>query len=71
MTTTNQFETLLKEFNVLITENKKDAKKEIETLKAKAIVGAGLTGRQAEAILVRCNNFLSGTYGNTKKNVKF
>jgi len=76
MTTTNQFETLLKEFSVLVSENA-DGKKEvpktiesIEKIKEKAKLGAGLNGRQMEAIIARCNRFIDGSYGNTKKDVK-
>jgi len=47
--------------------NAKDTKKQCEDLKELAKNTIALTPRQREGIFDRCNNVVSGNYGNTKK----
>lgn len=55
---------LLREFNSLWNDSPKDHAK-FEALKTKAKL-TSLTPRQMEGIIDRCNNVISGKYGNTK-----
>lgn len=60
---------LLQTFHELIKGNPKpeDIQDKLEELKKAARIAKELTPRQTEAIVARCNNYLSGEYGNTKK----
>lgn len=40
---------------------------QLKTLKETAARNSSLTTRQVEAIAGRCDNYMNGTYGNTKK----
>lgn len=42
-------------------------KETLNSLKNEAKINAHLTGHQTRAILARCDNYLSGRYGNTKR----
>jgi len=55
-------------FNNIVKENPKPEtiRKELEALKVSAKINPHLTMRQIEGITARCDNYLNGTYGNTK-----
>lgn len=62
-----KWRSMLKVFKTLITEWPKPEKikKELEDLKTAAI-NSILTPRQTQGIIARCDNYINGTYGNTK-----
>lgn len=67
-----QFQILLERFNELVKDNQpltKKVKDELEEIKLAATVKNEFTGRQAQAIIDRCNHYLNGTYG-TKKDIQ-
>jgi len=55
-------------FKTLIKDSPKPEaiKADLLSLKEMAKISANLTMRQVEAIHARCDNYLNGTYGNTK-----
>lgn len=62
------FDFLLIDFNKLVENNspRQKVEKQLMELKEKAENMSALSFRQKEAIIVRCTNYLNGTYGNTK-----
>lgn len=64
-----KFRILLRGFEQIIKGDPKpeDVKEILEELKTKAKTASDLTGRQIEAIVDRCNNYMAGDYGKTKR----
>lgn len=60
---------LLKVFHLLIEKNPKpgDIKQDLIDLKETAKVSTHLTFHQVSAIAARCDNYMNGDYGNSKK----
>lgn len=64
----SKWKTLLKVFHDII-ESEPPAEKvaeELKSLKELAKRSQELTARQIDAIVARCDNYMNGTYGNTK-----
>lgn len=63
-----KFSSFLEVFHSIIEKNPDPSKvkKELADLKEMAKNTPELNARQTEAILARCDNYLSGEYGNTK-----
>jgi hypothetical protein len=69
----DEFTLLLRAFNGLI-ESKppiNKVEKELIKLKAQAEKSAELNSRQKAALTDRCDNYINGTYGNTKSGISF
>lgn len=64
-----KFTALLNEFHAIIEggPTPEKAKHRLDLLKEKAKTTPELNGRQTEAIFARCDNYINGEYGNTKK----
>lgn len=64
----DQFQTLLDRFHKAIESNPEPTKikKILEAIKEDAANSGELNIRQKDAIIARCENYLNGTYGNTK-----
>jgi hypothetical protein len=71
--TPDAFTLSLRVFNKLIagTPPPEKVKKELSAIKKKAEHDPELNYRQKDAVIVRCDNYLNGTHGNTKKGVEF
>lgn len=69
----DEFTLLLRAFNSLVIglPPREQIKQELDDLKASAETSVELNLRQKDAIIVRCNNYLNGTYGKTKEGVTF
>lgn len=63
-----KWQSLLKRFKMVIDGNPKPntVVEELVALKQEAKLSHVLTSRQIEGINARCDNYLNGTYGNTK-----
>ena len=63
-----RLQTLLKMFHDIIKSDPPAEKvaEELKALKEMAIKSQELTARQIDAIVARCDNYMNGTYGNTK-----
>jgi hypothetical protein len=69
----SEFTVMLKAFNELVESNPtiSKVKDELNGMKEAAIASDELNARQKDAIVDRCNHYLNGTYGNTKKAENF
>lgn len=63
-----KWQALLKMFHDIIQSDPPVQKvaEELKSLKDMAIKSHELTARQIDAIIARCDNYMNGTYGNTK-----
>lgn len=63
------FRGMLRTFEKIIADESSlgEVEDQLKTLKGAAARNGSLTTRQIEAIAGRCDNYLNGTYGNTKK----
>jgi len=69
----SEFTIMLKAFNELVdnTPTVSKVKNDLISMKEAAILSNELNARQKDAIVDRCNHYLNGTYGNTKKPENF
>lgn len=69
----DQFTKMLREFNSLIvtTPAVEKVKNKLLDLKRRAELSVELNYRQKDAIIARCDNYINGTYGNTKNGIEF
>lgn len=63
--TTDPFVLFLRDFNELIKDQPpiKDVKNKLCEIKASVLNAHSMTGRQVEALVERCDNYLNGSYG--------
>ena len=53
-------------FNSIVEKKPKDAIGQCEAIKKAVAASTRLTARQVESLNSKCNNYISGDYGNTK-----